>query len=355
MKICIDARMIEHAGIGVVIKNILSMWIRNHPENEYVVLLPSTKMTRYEWMEKTYVVRVPWDAGIYSIKEHFSWQVAKLKCDIAWVPHFNVSKSFRGRVVCTIHDILHIEQHIIKRSLIQRLYAHYMLRWAKWRSKGVVFDSEATRQAFTRRIGNIAGEIVVWCGVEKQWFDESKILNTQQPYIVFVGSVFRHKNLTRLIQAIQIVRESENVTLKVIGNFESIRNGDLEAVALAAKLPQSIEMLGKISFDDLQSTIQGAQALVSPSLYEGFGLPPLEALAKGVPVVVSDIPVYRELYEGIAIFVDPNSATSIANGILRVLRTGAAKEDCKEFARKYDWEIASEKYLQFLSDCTCRK
>ncbi len=354
LTIQVDARMIENSGIGIVIQNILSRLIVTHPDCEFCVLLPKSHMGKFDWLEKPNVKKFEWNRKIYSIREHFGKLPTKgMKIDVTWVPHYNVSAAISGPILATVHDILHIEKKIVQRSFVQHLYAKIMLNWVRIRCSAIHFVSKATLDSFQLKIGNVRIQKVIWNGVDNVWFSPVKSNNDlyqTTPYIVFVGNGFPHKNLVRLIRAVGIVRNSFPIELKIIGNFNGLKTIDQDAIRAASDNNQYVELKGKVEFGELRKLVANAKLLAFPSLYEGFGLPPLEALAVGVPVVVSNIPVHNEIFSEEAHFVDPYSEISIAEGIINAINDTSCKEMRQEFARKFNWDSSADKFYEFIVD-----
>lgn len=341
----------ENSGIGVVIRSILSRWIANHPEVQFHVLCRREFSGEYAWLKEKNVEATIWDAPIYSVREHFR-QVpnASFPIDITWVPHYNVSLALPGPIVSTIHDVLHLEQEIVPRGLIQRLYAKSMMNWTRRRSRGIVFVSKFTQDMFHAKVGMARNEAVIWNGVDPIWF-ESKLksrADAQEPYVVFVGNGFPHKNLSRLIRSMKSVWESHGVRLKIVGNFDGLKTVDREAMDLALANQEYVHLMGKLSFENLRTTVAGSSALVFPSLYEGFGLPPLEALAQGIPVVVSDIPVHKEIFNGIAHFAEPYSEEALSKQIINAINDPADPDTRRSFARRFSWDDSAKRMMEFL-------
>lgn len=348
----VDARMIENSGIGVVIRNITSRMIRNNPNYFFHVLIQNDSQQDHQWLKLHNVACSVWKPKIYSIKEHLFSIPGNHHPDITWVPHYNVSAQIRGKVVATIHDLFHIENTIVQRSPLHRFYARSMFNWVKYRCDGIHFISKTTQQVFHSKIGKPKSERIILNGVDPVWFTPSPSETNRihpRPYVVFVGNGFPHKNLVRLISAIRLLQSSNPIDLLVVGNFEGLRITDQEAINAAKNNSEFIHMAGKVSFEKLLSIISGADALVSPSLYEGFGLPPLEALAMGVPVVVSRIPVHQEIFSGIAHFVDPYSVESISKGIQSAIQDNLLRSERQEFAKHFNWDTASANLFEYLT------
>ncbi|MDB5351970.1 MAG: glycosyl transferase group 1 [Planctomycetota bacterium] len=185
--------------------------------------------------------------------------------------------------------------------------------------------------------------------------EESEWLKARHPllrrdYVLYVGSLEPRKNLGRLFSAwAQILRDCPGVTLVIAGTAGRIFSG-----TGFERLPSRVHLLGRIGDGDLRALYGNAMAFVYPSLYEGFGLPPLEAMACGTPVVVSDAASMPEAVGDAALLVDPLEIDSIAFGLRAVLSDCSLRTDLQrrglERAREFTWERAAKRTWQVLSD-----
>ncbi|MBN1211032.1 MAG: glycosyltransferase family 4 protein [candidate division Zixibacteria bacterium] len=173
-------------------------------------------------------------------------------------------------------------------------------------------------------------------------------------HILFVGNVKPHKNIRRLVAAYKILREKYGVSLPLLiaGEYKNFRTGipGFEEEINKSTLRKSIKFTGKISDDELYELYREASVLVLPSLYEGFGLPPLEAMSFGCPVVVSKAASLPEVCGEAALYIDPLNIEDIADKINQVLTDGLLRKALinKGFARlkKYSWKKAADEYIQ---------
>jgi glycosyltransferase involved in cell wall biosynthesis len=158
-----------------------------------------------------------------------------------------------------------------------------------------------------------------------------------------VGTLRPHKNYVRLVQALAYI--DSDVHLTIVGRDDGLR-GTLERIAEESGVSQRVDFLGTVSDEDLLHLYKEADALIAPSLYEGFGIPVLEAMTWGVPCVVSDIPIFREVTGDQAVFFDPRSSKAIAAGINNVIDdTGLAAHLATEGplqASRYSWDSSAE-------------
>jgi glycosyltransferase involved in cell wall biosynthesis len=163
------------------------------------------------------------------------------------------------------------------------------------------------------------------------------------PYLLYVGNIEPRKNLERLLEAFALVGSAAGL-LAVAGSRAWHTGGVLDRVK-ALGLSRRVRLLGYVPDDDLPALYSAAEAFVYPSLFEGFGLPVVEAMACGVPVVVSTAPALREVAAAAARFVDPLSVESIAEGLDAVLSSPAERARLSsaglERARSFTWEATA--------------
>lgn len=160
-------------------------------------------------------------------------------------------------------------------------------------------------------------------------------------YFVFVGNAYPHKNLERLVKAVAKLNEKQKVVLK-ISSSRNIFTGRLEKLIKSQNSSKYIELLGYVSDSDLSKLYKNSVAFVFPTLAEGFGLPPLEAIRAGTLAIVSDIPVLKEVYQDSVNYFDPTSIESIAKELEIILKMTAGERKKKilfaqNYIKKYSW------------------
>jgi glycosyltransferase involved in cell wall biosynthesis len=170
-------------------------------------------------------------------------------------------------------------------------------------------------------------------------------------FVLYVGNIKPHKNLVRLIEAFAELRRTgfDEVKLLIIGDQIS-KLPALRRAVHSHKLHKHVRFLGYVSDQTLGILYRLASAFVFPSLYEGFGLPPLEAMASGTPVVTSNVSSLPEVAGDAAVLVDPYDVDSIVDGMRRVLTDPVLAADLRrkgiERAREFSWERSVEKTRQ---------
>jgi glycosyltransferase involved in cell wall biosynthesis len=162
-------------------------------------------------------------------------------------------------------------------------------------------------------------------------------------YLLYAGNIKPHKNVVRLIEAFAIVRQerAEPLKLLIIGD-EISKHAALRRAVHRHQLHKYVRFLGFVPDQTLAILYRLAAVFVFPSLYEGFGLPPLEAMASGTPVVTSNVSSLPEVVGDAAVLVDPYQAASIAEGIARVLGDDSLRRDMIQRglarAKQFSWE-----------------
>jgi glycosyltransferase involved in cell wall biosynthesis len=278
---------------------------------------------------------------------------------LLWSPN-NTGPLAVPRQVCTFHDLIPLERP----EWFNRRFA----AWYGWllpalanKVQHIIAVSQFTKDRIVQRLGVSPEKItVVLNGVDERFSPKSpeEILATRQSlgikspsYLLCVGSVEPRKNLRRLLEAWDQIHSSlpGEVELVVAGaKGSSLVFGD---VALTS-LPPRVHFTGYVSDEQLPSLYAGALGLVYPSLYEGFGLPPLEAMACGTPVVTSNNTSLPEVVGDAAILVEPEDSESIADGIRRLLSSESLRDTLRErgLARvtRITWERTAEQTLKLL-------
>jgi glycosyltransferase involved in cell wall biosynthesis len=353
--ITVDARMIGASGIGTCIAEWLPRLIAARPGLDFVVLGPGPLLSGLPWTEAPNARVIDFDAPIYSIREQISLLLrVPQSTDIFWSPHYNIPVAWRGRLVVTVHDLAHLALPEFVGGLHRRSYARFMFDRVSRSADAIMTDSEFTRAEFVRLVGVRRAEPqVVHLGVDREWFEipPSPSPHTR-PYLLYVGNVKPHKNLGRLLQAFEQLASEISCDLLVLGKNEGFLSEDGGVRAAAERLAPRVQLLGALSQELLKRYVSHAVALLQPSLYEGFGLPPLEAMAAGCPTIVSRTASLPEVCGDAALYFDPLDPGSIAEAVLRLLRQPELRATLRcrglERARQFTWDRSAETALAVL-------
>jgi glycosyltransferase involved in cell wall biosynthesis len=304
---------------------------------------------------------IPSDAPIYGIGEQL--QLARRvprDTSLMWSPHYNIPLAFSGPLVVTIHDLCHLALPHITRGAHRRAYARGMFAAVKRRAHRILCDSEFTRSEFWRLAGRPRTEpVVIHLGVDESWFT---IPPAESPhprrYLLYVGNVKPHKNLATLISAFQTIASTIPHDLVIVGKQEGFITQDSRVGAAAQQLGERVRFTGPVSQQLLEQFFAHADVFVFPSFYEGFGLPPLEAMASGCPTIVSRAGSLPEVCGDAAMYFNPDDPAQLAQTlrdllgnqeIRRCLRTRGRAQ-----AAKFSWDRCAGRTTEVFEELLSR-
>ncbi len=354
MRIGIDARKLHDFGIGTYIRNVLRQLARLDDHTEFVLLCRPGDAAALTSLGENFRP-VAETAGNYSIAEQLTIPLALKREGVSLfhAPHYVLPPLVPCRSVVTIHDCIHLmfPQYLPNRLALT--YARASIAMAARRATRVLTVSESSKRDILRFVDVEPSKIDVIYnayderfGVEPREEDVERVRERFQlhdPFVLYAGNVKPHKNLERLIDAFQVVRKRgvDNLKLVLIGDDIS-RYAALRRAVHRHQLHQHVRFLGFVPEETLAVMYRLASVFVFPSLYEGFGLPPLEAMASGTPVVTSNLSSLPEVAGDAAMLVDPYDPEAIAGGVYRVLTDAALRHSMRargiERARQFSWE-----------------
>jgi glycosyltransferase involved in cell wall biosynthesis len=353
MRIAIDARKLHDFGIGTYIRNLVRGLARLDRENEYVLLCRPDDIALAHELGPNFrgVVET---ARPYSMSEQFRipLAIARERVHLLHEPHYVLPPATRCRTVVTIHDCIHL---MFPQYLPGRLASWYA-RGAMWaairKADGILTVSEASKRDILKFFDIPPQRVqVIYNAIDERFLaepDAERMEHVRQryqldkPFLLYVGNIKPHKNLERLVHAYAVARSRGlgDLRLVIVGDQQS-KYPPLRQAVHRHRLDKEVRFLGFQPYNTLAVFYRLARAFVFPSLYEGFGLPPLEAMACGTPVVTSNVSSLPEVAGGAAVLVDPYDPESIADGIVRaandetlraeLIRRGLAR------ARDFSW------------------
>ena len=299
--LCIDARMAFSSGIGTCIRELVPFF--NHPPFR-LILLVSQKDA--DWCKG--IEQIVFSAPIYSIREQVQFPSVVKNYDLFWSPHYNIPIlpiRAKKRVV-TIHDVC----HLVYGSFLQKAYAKFVIRGAL-KSDAIVTDSHFSKSEIARFFGSSKEIHVIANGVNQDRFKRVNVIDLKKKYqlperfVLYVGNLKTHKNLAGLLEGFKEC-SSPDLSLVIAGKGEEQISG------------QRILPLGRVSDADLPGLYNMAEAFIFPSFYEGFGLPPLEAMSCGCPTIVANSSSLPEVCGDASYYVNPRSPEEISKAIQNV-------------------------------------
>jgi glycosyltransferase involved in cell wall biosynthesis len=353
-RIAIDARMIDSSGIGTYLRNLLEELAGIENEFQFEVgclrpdLISRLPSTKFRFVRKK--------ARIYGVKEQ--WEILRLarRADLLHCPHYNVPYFYRGRLVVTIHDLSHLMFPKFLPSRPAYLYARVMLGAAVKMARKIITDSQFSKQAIQERFSVPDERIRVIYPGPSQWLipgpnavDPAPVrrMGVTLPYVLFVGLLKPHKNVGRLIGAFaRLAAERRNGTQLVIAGKKGSDYPTLGQLARELAVDKQVIFTGHVSQDDLMALYTGAAVFALPSLNEGFGLPALEAMAYGVPVVASNCSSLPEVVGDAGLLVDPRDEGAIADALERLLADRALCQRLGKLGRERARQFSSRKAAQ---------
>ncbi len=360
--IAVDARMLHASGIGTYLQHILPAICSAY---NTVLLGDAQQLKGYK--AKVIACEVP----IYSIREIIELPGLIPPCRVFWSPHFNVplSTGKAEALVTTIHDVFHLAYYHTL-NLKQKLYARLFYNLAIRKSSCVITVSAFSKREILKYVHNTPEKIqVIYNGVNQREFSrayslsEANLLRAKyslpQDYLLYVGNVKPHKNLVKLVSALESILQADKAMhLLVVGKKDGFITGDNQLSAMldaSPELKRRIVFTGFVAGEDLPFLYQQARLFLFPSLYEGFGLPPLEAMAAGTLTLASNQASIPEICQDGALYFDPSDENSIRQRILQALELSPAalatqKNAGKSVANKYTWEASIRQHLSLFNE-----
>jgi glycosyltransferase involved in cell wall biosynthesis len=356
VRIGIDARKLHDFGIGTYIRNLLRQLAHLDRATEFVLLSRPDDVTSLSGLGENFRA-VAETAGNYSLAEQFKIPLALRREGVTLfhAPHYVLPPLVHCRSVVTIHDCIHL---MFPQYLPHKLafgYARASIATASRRATRVLTVSESSKRDILRFVDLKPEKIdVIYNSYDPQFAVEpleDVVVRVRERYqlhdefVLYAGGVKPHKNLERLIEAFHLVRNRglDHLKLVMIGD-EISKYASLRRAVHRYQLHKYVRFHGHLSEDTLAVMYRLAGAFVFPSLYEGFGLPPLEAMASGTPVVTSNVSSLPEVAGDAAVLVDPYDPGAIADGIYRVLSDEGLRRSLREKglarARQFSWETS---------------
>ena len=356
MRVGIDARKERDGGIGRYILNLMEGLAQAEGLSRLHAWLKPDSPLRHKHAPRIYphVER----AGFYSIWEQVSLgrKVRRTDLDLFHAPHYVAPFFLNVPLVVTIHDLIHL---IFPKSPLHAAYARNQISYAIKRASRIITPSVFTQHELLRFFPEAAGKIhPILHGLEKFFSpgrDEAdnairRDLNLPDPFIFYAGNHKPHKNLPQLITVCRdLFCEFPSLTLCLTGKREDEKGGVWQA-ARRLGIEQRIRFLGTLNNAALRTCYRLARVFVFPSLYEGFGFPPLEAMACGTPVVAFRTASLPEVVDEGGWLVPPGDNRAFYQAVARLLRDSdiwhAWSEKGKKQAGKFQWDTAIRKHLQ---------
>jgi glycosyltransferase involved in cell wall biosynthesis len=303
-----------------------------------------------------------------------NWQLSRAarRYDLELIHDPNGIAPFLGpsggaRRIVTIHDAFAYVYPATHNRLDNWRYRWLLPRAARAAAR-VLTDSEHSRRDLQRHLGLSDAAIeVVHCGLGRDFRPIDRAAaraavlqryGISGPYLLYVGGINARKNIARLFEAYARVREQHPAIRLVIGGKRQWQVGEIDATFERLAMHKHVLFTGYVPDVDLPALYSAASAFVFPSLYEGFGLPPLEAMACGAPVITSNVSSLPEVVGDAALQIDPTDVAALAAAISRVLDQPALADELRARGRarsqRFTWTRAAQQTLAIYQDVVAR-
>jgi glycosyltransferase involved in cell wall biosynthesis len=348
MKIGIDARFYgpQGKGLGRYTQKLISYLEKIDKQNEYFILLRRENWHEYEPSRKNFK-KVLADYRWYTLKEQIllPLKLHSLHLDLMHFTHFNVPMFYFGKFIVTIHDLI-LTKYPTQRATtlgpllysIKHFSYELVIKMAIKRASRIIAVSEYTKQDIMKHFRVPAEKIKVTheavdTPAERQTglAEKFAVMGISGVYLLYVGNVYPHKNIEGLLKAFSwLVARNGDLKLVLVGKddyfFTRVKN-----LVKSMNLQDKVVFPGYVDDNLLAALYQRATVFVFPSFYEGFGLPPLEAMSYGLPVVSSNSSCLPEVLGEAALYFNPHDTKDIAGKISSLLED---KEKAKELVQK---------------------
>jgi glycosyltransferase involved in cell wall biosynthesis len=369
VKIAIDIRRMTEFGVGTYIRNVVRTLGRLDHENQFVLIGSPAKVEEIGALPPNFQT-VPLLAHERSVQGYREFRTAlqRQRCDLVHIPNlFSVPRLLPCPFVMTVHDMLeHMsgtrEQSGFRRSLYFQMTKRVLAGAAR-----IFAVSNFTRNEIEKLFEIPSDRVeVVYNAIDERFLhghasaaERDLIARRYQvtyPFLLYAGRISPHKNVVRMIEAFSALKTElekdqayPDLKLIIIGDDLS-GNPDLRRTVVRSGVQNDVRFLGFIPIEVLRIFYDQAKIFIFPSLYEGFGLPPLEAMVHGTPVVTSNVSSLPEVVGNAAVLVNPENVFEIMRALHRVLLDQALRDRMKERgyqqAAKFSWETSVRRILE---------
>lgn len=369
MRIAIDIRRMYEFGLATYIRNVVRTLGRIDAVNEYFLVGAASRFDQLgELPENFHFLPLQNTETTFANYLEMHKVINAHEVDLIHVPHtFWRPLITRAPYVITVHDLLDYMYRARTNNGMRRMMHSYFTRQVMHNAARIIAVSNFTKRD-VGRFFNIEPEKidVIYNALDENFLrghstpaEQAMIRGRYQvdaPFLLYAGRISPHKNVARIIEAFsalkgELAKEGafSDLKLLVIGD-EVSKNPDIRRAVIRSGVQHDVRFLGYVSIDVLRIFFDMAKVFVFPSLYEGFGLPPLEAMAHGTPVVASNSSALPEVVGSAALMVNPENVFEISRALMRVLTDQALRERMKaaglEQAQRFSWDASVSRMLK---------
>jgi glycosyltransferase involved in cell wall biosynthesis len=364
VKVAIDIRRMSEFGVSTYTRNIVRALGRIDLQSQYFLLGPSEKVEEIGPLPPNFRT-VPLSRQDGSARGYFECRatVKRLRCDVLHIPHlFWMPRYLRCPYVMTVHDMLEHLSRARGLSALRRSVHFEMTRRVLKGASRIFAVSSFTSSEIQKLFGISSRHIeVIYNAIDERFLhghaseaDRQLLAERYQvnyPFLLYAGRISPHKNVVRIIEAFSALKTElgkdgkyPDLKLIIIGD-ELSRNPDLRRTVIRGGVQNDVRFLGFVPIEVLRIFYDAAKVFVFPSLYEGFGLPPLEAMAHGTPVLASNTSSLPEVVGNAAMLVNPENVFEIMRALHCVLLDQSLRDKLKQRgyqqAQKFSWDKAA--------------
>lgn len=361
MRIAMDARMITYTGIGRYIGSLVKALSEADDGCVYTLLIEHKDRHLVVEKENIILSEPRGNVPVYSIAEQYRlpFEMGRVPADVIHYPSFNMPVFNLRPTVVTIHDLYYYINRAACPSLAAHLYVKVLFNAVARSATKIITGSEHAKKEIVKHLRVDSGKItVIYHGVDagyKRVDDAVKIdsavkrYGIKGRYIFYVGAHGIGKNLNRLVEAYASLSAwHSSVGLVIAGKIDE-RRRDLYELPERLGVGGRVSFIGKVDESDMSALYSGADIFVFPSLYEGFGIPPIEAMACGTPVIASNATSLPEVVGDAAITFDPMDINSLTYNMDNVLSSETLRSELREKgykrASEFSWQDTAKKTL----------
>lgn len=364
MNIAIDLRRITEFGIGTYTRNIVRALGRLDHENSYYLIGAPERIAEIGAMPANFhsIPLLEHDTTFKGYRE-CRRVVKNLNCDLVHIPHlFWLPRNLPCPYVMTVHDVLEHLYRARDGSGTKR-FLHFHLTQRVLAAAARIFAVSSFTKTEIEKLFNVpGGQIqVIYNAIDERFLhghatesDRQLIAERYQvnyPFLLYAGKISPQKNVVRIIEAFSALKaelaktdQLPDLKLIIIGD-ELSKHPDLRRTVVRSAVQNDVRFLGFVPIDTLRIFYDAAKVFIFPSLYEGFGLPPLEAMAHGTPVLTSTTSSLPEVVGNAAVLVNPENVFEMRRALQRVLLDQGLRAKLKqrgyEQVQKFSWEASA--------------
>jgi glycosyltransferase involved in cell wall biosynthesis len=369
VKVAIDIRRMTEFGVGTYIRNVVKTLAGLDRESKYFLIGLPAKVAEFGSLPANFHA-VPLAAADNTLRGYVDFRaiVRRLECDVVHIPHlFCMPRALGCPYVLTVHDLLEHMYGSRDSSNLRRTLHFYLTRRVLRGAARVLAVSQFTKSEIQKLLAIPDDRIeVVYNAIDERFLhghagdvDRQLIAQRYQvnyPFLLYAGAIRPHKNVVRIIEAFsalksELAKENRFRDLKLIIIGDDLSSHPrLRRTVISGGVQNDVRFLGFVPIEVLRIFYDVAKIFVFPSLYEGFGLPPLEAMAHGTPVVTSNTSSLPEVAGNAALLVNPENVFEIRRALQRALLDTEVRESMKqrgyEQAKRFSWTTSVSRILE---------